>query len=515
MEFLTFFIFFFSAPHIGHVYTAFLSDVVARWHRLLGNEVIFTTGTDEHGLKIQQAAALVNTEPKIYCDQMSEKFRNLFTEADISYTDYIRTTEDRHVKAVQEFWKLLESKGYIYKGSYEGWYCVSDETFLSERDIKTIEDSDGNQVKVSVDSEQPVVWTKEDNYMFKLSEFSNRLIEWYDTNIIYPDNYKQILCKHLEAVVDLSVSRQRSRLTWGIPVPGDETQTIYVWLDALVNYLTVVGYPDTLSHWPPDCHVVGKDIIPFHAIYWPAFLMAADLPLPKKIICHGHWLSESVKMSKSRGNVIDPLDRINQYTAEGLKLYLLAQGPFDDCNYMETAAVEVINNHLVNVWANLLSRSCGIKINPQQMFPALNMDTYNEMMTEEDKKMFGNLYELADKADEYYKSYNINKAIDVIFDSLRWANTYFHENEPWKLVKMEEKKDHLNCVLHVAMETLRVCSILLQPVAPKFADKILNKLNIPSEQRHIKHTKSKIEFDMATGHKLGTGSANIMGRIKN
>ncbi|KAJ8310666.1 hypothetical protein KUTeg_012531 [Tegillarca granosa] len=210
-----------------------MSDVVARWHRLLGNEVIFTTGTDEHGLKIQQAAALVNTEPKIYCDQMSEKFR-----------------------------KLLESKGYIYKGSYEGWYCVSDETFLSERDIKTIEDSDGNQVKVSVDSEQPVVWTKEDNYMFKLSEFSNRLIEWYDTNIIYPDNYKQILCKHLEAVVDLSVSRQRSRLTWGIPVPGDETQTIYVWLDALVNYLTVVGYPDTLSHWPPDCHVVGKDIIP-------------------------------------------------------------------------------------------------------------------------------------------------------------------------------------------------------------------------------------------------------------
>ncbi|KAJ8031056.1 Methionine--tRNA ligase, mitochondrial [Holothuria leucospilota] len=318
-----------AVPHIGHLYSVVLADFFHRYMKMTGTtDAMFSTGTDEHGLKVQQAAASAGKDPKLFCDEVSQEFKRLFDCSDVAYTDYIRTTEERHRKAVKCFWEELFSRGFIYKGHYEGWYSTSDETFLPEGQITDGTDKNGQKIKVSVDSGNTVEWTTETNYMFKLSEFGDHLMKWLETNpkSVQPTKFHSMVKTWVRAgLKDLSVSRQKSRLEWGIPVPGDDSQTIYVWLDALVNYLTVCGYPDSLCGWP-GINIVGKDILKFHAIYWPAFLMAAGLEPPQAVVCHSHWTMDNFKMSKSRGNVVDPFDQLKKYSSDGLRYFLLREG---------------------------------------------------------------------------------------------------------------------------------------------------------------------------------------------
>ncbi|WAR28915.1 SYMM-like protein [Mya arenaria] len=388
-----------AAPHMGHLYSSVIADATARYQRLKGADVMFSTGTDEHGLK----------------------------------------------------------------GDYEGWYCVSDEAFLGADDVVDRTDKHGNTIKVSVESGHQVTWMKEDNYMFSLSRFKDQLHAWLDKD----------------------VSRSKSRLTWGIP--------IYVWLDALLNYLTVTGYPDTaVFPWPPDVQVIGKDILKFHAVYWPAFLTALGLELPKKIFCHSHWMVDGVKMSKSLGNVVDPMALKDKYSAEVLRYYLLREGvPQNDGNFNEKVAIEYVNSDVVNTMGNLLSRCTGTSLNPDQIFPRRNTDVYQSRFNTAERETFENLEMLTETVDNYYKELNFYKGIESVMSYLRWANSVVTVHEPWKLAKSQEEGDkaYVKTVIHIALETLRVGGILLQPVIPDIAARLLNRLGIPAELRTLEHAK--------------------------
>ena len=315
-----------SEPHIGHLHSLLVADAIHRFKQLQGvDNTIFSTGTDEHGIKVQRAAEAKGVEPQVFCDQISERFQKMTIDFNSSNTTFIRTTDIQHKEIVHKFWNKLQENGHIYKSKYQGWYCSSDESFVT-----TVEDvtKDGVTKKVSSESGHEVEWIEEENYMFKLSQFQEPLLRWLDTKpaVIVPDVFhalvKQIVSKGLQ---DLSISRPSNRLSWAIRVPNDESQTIYVWLDALANYLTVAGYPET-KLWPPDLQVIGKDILKFHAIYWPAFLIAAGLEAPRKILCHSHWTISDLKMSKSKGNVVDPFKKADHVTSEGLRYFLLRQG---------------------------------------------------------------------------------------------------------------------------------------------------------------------------------------------
>lgn len=475
-----------AAPHMGHLYTCVLADAVARYHRLTGKQVLFTTGTDEHGQKIQQAAEKDKTKPAEFTSRVSETFKEMFDSYNISYTDYIRTTEDRHFRTVHKFWKVLETSGSIYKGAYEGWYSVSDEAFVGENDVEDQKNENGQVVKVCRETGNPLTWMKEDNYMFALSQYKDKLHKWLQSAAVQPSLFQSMAENYLTDLDDLSVSRPQSRLDWGIPVPGDESQTIYVWLDALVNYLTVCGYPDQGSSWPANIQVIGKDILKFHAIYWPAFLMAAGLDPPRKLFCHSHWLINSVKMSKSRGNVVDPMVIKDKYSAEVFRYYLLREGvPHSDGNFLEEKAVEYVNSDLVNTLGNLLSRCTSKAINADQIYPRKYHDTYISKITASDRETFENLDILIDTVEGYYKDMMFYKAIDSIMSYLRWANGLVQHHEVWKLAKSTSEKDihHLKSVIHVALETLRVSGILLQPVIPNLSERLLNRLGVPKDKR--------------------------------
>ncbi|XP_045414753.1 methionine--tRNA ligase, mitochondrial isoform X2 [Lemur catta] len=345
-----------AAPHIGHLYSALLADALYRHRRLRVPSVAatrFSTGTDEHGLKIQQAAATAGLAPTELCDRVSAQFQQLFQEAGISCTDFIRTTEARHRAAVQHFWGVLKARGLLYKGLYEGWYCASDECFLPETKVTWQPGPSGDSCPVSLESGHPVSWTKEENYIFRLSQFREPLQRWLRSNpqAITPEPFHHAVLQWLEdELPDLSVSRRSSHLHWGIPVPGDDSQTIYVWLDALVNYLTVIGYPNAefKSWWPATSHVIGKDILKFHAIYWPAFLLGAGMSPPHRIYVHSHWTVCGQKMSKSLGNVVDPRTCLDRYTVDGFRYFLLRQGvPNWDCDYYD----EKMITHITRSWS--------------------------------------------------------------------------------------------------------------------------------------------------------------------
>lgn len=316
-----------AAPHIGHLYSALVTDAIFRFENLVNpqNKIrIFTTGTDEHGIKIQQAAQKADTNVASYCDNISERYRNLFQQFQIGHTDFIRTTEKRHKIAVQHFWGRLNDNGFIYKKEYAGYYCVPDETFLTEAQLTT---NPKTGEKVSSESGHPVEWTKEENYMFKLASMQQEILRWLkDGDRIKPKKFEKILMDFLDdPLPDISVSRPASRVNWGVTVPRDDSHTVYVWLNALVNYLTCVGYPEAVSEWPPTLQVIGKDILKFHGIYWPAFLMAAGLEPPKQLLCHSHWTVDGQKMSKSKLNVVDPSEQANVYTADGMRYFLLRE----------------------------------------------------------------------------------------------------------------------------------------------------------------------------------------------
>ncbi|XP_076005061.1 methionine--tRNA ligase, mitochondrial isoform X2 [Genypterus blacodes] len=521
-----------ASPHIGHLYSAVIADCLHRYKLLKGFDSKFATGTDEHGLKIQQAADAAGEDPLNFCTQVSERFKHLFRSCDIAYTDYIRTTEPRHQQAVEHFWSVLRNKGLIYKGSYEGWYSTQDESFLTPSQVGDAVDASGKQIKVSLESGHKVEWMKEENYMFRLSEFRPRLLDWLRENprAVQPERfYQAVLLELQEDLPDLSVSRQRSRLQWGIPVPDDPEQTIYVWLDALVNYLTVAGYPDQHDRWWNVAHhVVGKDILKFHAIYWPSFLLGAGLPLPQVIHVHSHFTVEGKKMSKSLGNVVDPIERSLTLTTDGMRYFLLRQGvPDSDCDYKDDKVVKLLNAELADSLGGLLNRCTAPSLNPAQVYPHFCPHSFPSEQgvgskgraVIEDYHMLDAVRSLPGVVEQHYESLHTYKALEAICACVRQTNGFIARHKPWKLNgKDTEDQRWLDTIFHVSLECLRIYGTLLQPVVPEISNKLLSRLGVLPSERSWAALDFLPKFQEMTcpfeGRELGADSGVLFSRLE-
>ncbi|CAG8442119.1 1313_t:CDS:2 [Diversispora eburnea] len=423
---------------------------------------------------------------------MSDK---LFDEANISYTTFIRTTDQKHKETVKFFWKKLVDNGYIYKGNHEGWYSISDETFYSSSQIQEIQNNNsGNCAKVAIETGNPVEWAEEENYKFRLSNLKNKLIEWLDTNpeVIVPSNkYNETKSLIMTDLIDLSISRPRSRLNWGISVPDDVEQTIYVWLDALINYLTITGYPwnqnekdeKIINAWPADIHIIGKDILRFHAIFWPSFLLAVNLPLPKKILTHSHWTMGKHKMSKSRGNVVDPFMLLDRYGVDAIRYYLMRDGGIsDDGSYSESNLHTRYRKELAGQLGNLVSRSTSVSLNPTSLVPTFPLD-----IKEKDVNLTNSLKNLPGLVGNHFENFEFNKGLICIFEAISEVNKLFQSYEPWNLVdsldSSPQNRELLNRTLFFAAETARISGILLQPIMPTKMSTLLDNLSIGKDER--------------------------------
>ncbi|KAH0631017.1 hypothetical protein JD844_004480 [Phrynosoma platyrhinos] len=492
-------------------------------------------GTDEHGLKIQLAAAAAGTSPEHFCDSISAKFQELFKQAGISYTDFIRTTEPRHTRAVEHFWTTLQERGWLYQAHYEGWYCTAEESFLSSSQVTERPDSRGQLRKVSLESGHQVHWTKEENYMFRLSKFQEPLLKWLQESkaAITPKPFYQQVLQWLEQdLPDLSVSRDRNRLQWGIPVPGDSTQTIYVWVDALVNYLTVAGYPDAHhTIWPAAYHIVGKDILKFHAIYWPALLMAVGLEPPEQILVHSHWTVQGQKMSKSLGNVVDPVACFQRYSVDGFRYFLLRQGvPEHDCDYYDEKAINLINSELVDALGGLLNRCTAPSLNPSGTYPGFSevsfpRDVYTQnergsgRVLAEDYMLVSSVRDLPLQVNSSFERFQVYKALESIMGCVRQTNGFIQRHAPWKLqCKDPEQELWRNTILHTVLECLRVYGILLQPVIPTIADKLLTRLGVRSTERSFRNlnflSRYHGEKSPFEGRRLGPDTGLLFPRLE-
>lgn len=459
-----------DVPHIGHLYTTLACDVLARFMRLIGREVKFLTGTDEHGQKVEKAAQLANVTPQEFTDKVSQHFRDLTSLMNCSHDDFIRTTEARHIKAVAHLWNKLVDAGYIYLEKYSGWYSVRDEAFYSESEIK-----DG-----LAPTGAPVEWVEEPSYFFALSKFQDKLLEHIEANpdFIKPESRKNEIISFIKSgLIDLSISR--TSFKWGVPVPGDKDHVIYVWLDALTNYISALGYPDTngeyAKFWPASVHVVGKDIIRFHAIYWPAFLMAADLPLPTTIMSHGWWMNDGNKMSKSLGNVINPFDLIEEFGVDSVRYFLMREIIFgNDGNFSKKNLIQKINTDLSNKIGNLAQRSLS--------FIFKNCDAaIPESFNAYDSELLLHCLTLRDKITRHVENQEISQIIDEIIKLADQANSFIDHMSPWTLKKTDPEK--MMEVLYIILESIRYIGILLQPFIPESADKLLSQLGVPSDMR--------------------------------
>lgn len=507
-----------AEPHIGHLHSLLVADVLTRFHRLLNPSQVplFSTGTDEHGMKIQRAATASNKPAKEFCDVISQSFIHLAHSFDCRYSHFIRTSDEEHSRVVTQVWKQLFASGYIYKAKYEGWYCVSDESFVPKYEEKQV---DGQLVKVSPESGHPVEWHCEENYVFKLSHFRNQLLQWVhgDVNCVTPakfHHYLKSVLDHFEWS-DLSVSRPSSRLSWGIPVPEDPSHTIYVWLDALVNYLTVAHYPngDKMTYWPPDVQVIGKDIIKFHAIYWPCFLMALGLPLPRKLLVHSHWTVDSIKMSKSLGNVVKPHDLKQEFTTDGVRYYLMrASNLVDDANFSLKVMRRTVNAELADTFGNLLSRVCAPSVNAAQEYPAYDpsVDIEGAHLAQEIEEC---LRKLPVTAAEAYERAHFNVVADEAMAILRMTNLFVHQQAPWKMVKDPALSGPVTRTLFTCLEVLRVTSIVLSPIVPAICARVLDKLDVPDSSRNW--TDATVQFVPGIQMRpLSTVKAIVYSRVK-
>ena len=467
-------------PHMGHAYSSILADIFARFKRLEGYNVHYLTGTDEHGLKIEREAKKNNKDTKVFCDEISVKFKDLTKILNLSNDDFIRTTEKRHYKSVEEIWnRLIDSKD-IYLGKYSGWYSISDEAYYEDDEIE-----EENNKKIAKSSGSPVDWVEEDSYFFKLSKWGNKLLELYKENpkFILPESRRNEVIKFVEkGLKDLSVSR--TSFSWGIPVPKNKNHIIYVWLDALTNYLSALNFPDTNSKlyktfWPADIHLIGKDILRFHAIYWPAFLMASNLPLPKRIYGHGWILSDEKKMSKSLGNILDPIDIINKYGIDQLRYYLIKEVSLgNDGNISLENLKKCINNDLANNFGNLCQRVFSfIEKNFEGKIPKkVKNNSIDETFNNE---IIDNIKGLIDLMDNQDLNNYIKQVVNFSFN----ANKYFNDNEPWSLKKSDPERMG-DIVSSITKQILNI-TLLLSPIIPKTSEIILNTLNIKKEDRVI------------------------------
>ena len=465
-----------AKPHMGHAYSSIIADFFARFKRIDGFDVNFLTGTDEHGLKIQRAAEKKGLDTLKFCDEISKTFRDLSQTLNLTNTDFIRTTEDRHKKSVQNLWKELEKNDDIYLSKYSGWYSVSDEAFYTEDEIEEV---DGN--KVAKSSNSPVEWMDEESYFFRLSKWEKPLLDYYKKNpdFISPKSRNNEVVSFVKSgLKDLSVSRKS--FSWGIPVPNNKDHVIYVWLDALTNYISALNYPNTNDQmykkfWPASIHLIGKDILRFHAIYWPAFLLAAKLPLPKKIYGHGWILSGTEKMSKSKGNILDPIEIIDQYGLDPLRYYLIKEVSFgNDGNISQERLEDCINSDLANNYGNLCQRvttfaltNCDGKIPEKIKFENDDLKILD--------KFKNNLKLIREKIDNQ----DLNFYIDFIVGTLFETNKYFNDQEPWK---KKDNKLRLNTIVYTTLEIVRKISYMLYPIIPQSSLNALKIFSITEKQ---------------------------------
>ena len=477
-------------PHMGHAYSSIVADVFARFKRIEGYEVLFLTGTDEHGQKIQKEAQKNKKDPKQFCDELSNKFLSLTKTLNLSNDDFIRTTENRHLKSVQEIWNRLVKSGDIYLDKYSGWYSVSDEAFYDKDEIEEI---DGK--KIAKMSGSPVEWVEEESYFFKLSSWSKKLLEFYKEkkNFILPVSRKNEVVSFVQkGLKDLSISR--TSFSWGIPVPNNDKHVIYVWLDALTNYISALNFPNTndkkfKAFWPADVHIIGKDILRFHAIYWPAFLLAANLPLPKRVFGHGWILSDEKKMSKSLGNILDPLEIIEKYGIDQLRYYLIKEVSLgNDGSISMENLKNCINNDLANNYGNLCQRVFSfIKKNCNNKIPKKNK------LNKSDIKLIGNIKNNLTKLIDYMNNQNLNEYIKMVVNFSFEANKYFNDSEPWAL--RTKNPERMNAILHTILEQIKNISILLNPIIPISTKKVLDTINLSDKDVSINSIKKDDIFD--------------------
>jgi methionyl-tRNA synthetase len=469
-------------PHIGHAYTTLACDVLARFKRLDGFDVKFLTGTDEHGQKVAKSAVNAGMDPQAFTDMVSKNFRDLARFMGFSNDDFIRTTEDRHTRACQDLWRRLLDKGEIYLGSYAGWYAVRDEAFYAESELKP-----GPGGKKLAPSGAEVDWVEEPSYFFRLSAWQDRLLKFYDDRpdfILPPSRRNEVTSFVSGGLQDLSVSR--TTFTWGVPVPGDAAHIMYVWLDALTNYITAVGYPvvdkgDYMRYWPADLHMVGKDILRFHAVYWPAFLMAAGLEPPRRVFAHGWWTNEGQKISKSVGNIIDPIKLVETYGLDPVRFFLLREVPFgNDGDFSHAAMVNRMNGELANDYGNLaqrvlsmINKNCAAKVPEPGGFSAA------------DDQLLGAAHGLLESQRRAMDGQAFHEALESLWLVIRAANVYVDGQAPWKLRKEDPKR--METVLYVLAETIRHLAVLTQPFMPASSARILDQLAVPADRRTFAH----------------------------
>jgi methionyl-tRNA synthetase len=468
-----------GAPHIGHAYTSVAADVLARWNRLDGRDVFFLTGTDEHGQKVEKAAQDAGVDPQTFVDRVSADFRDMAAIMGVSNDAFIRTTDPAHKRACAELWRRLRDAGEIYLGHYEGWYAVRDEAFYGEDEL--VSGPGGGKL---APTGAPVEWVREPSYFFRLSAWQDRLLAFYEA---HPDfiapvaRRNEVLSFVRGGLNDLSVSRTTFR--WGVPVPDDPDHIMYVWLDALTNYLTAVGFPDPDAprwhYWPAQLHLVGKEIVRFHAVYWPAFLMAAGLPVPARIFSHGWWTVEGEKMSKSVGNVIDPRELVATFGLDPVRFFLLREVPFgNDGDYSRRALIGRLNSELANDLGNLAQRTLSlIAKNCAGVLPGQGAST------EDDAEMRVAAGALPGLVRAALERLAFHEALEESWKLIRAANAYIDRQAPWALKRTDEAR--MAHVLRVLADVLRAVATVLQPFMPGSMGRMLDQLGVPANARTI------------------------------
>jgi methionyl-tRNA synthetase len=464
-----------GVPHIGHAYEAIATDAIARFMRLDGYDVFFLTGTDEHGQKIQQTAGREGITPRELVDRNVPRFQAMVERMGCSNDDFIRTTEERHHRSSQAIWERMEKNGDIYLSKYAGWYSVRDEAYYAEDETHLNE----HKVRIATKTGTPVEWVEEESYFFRLSAYQQKLLDLYAKHpdfVLPKERLNEVASFVSGGLKDLSLSR--TTFDWGIPVPGNPKHIMYVWVDALTNYITGAGFPDTDSekfkrYWPADLHVIGKDIVRFHAVYWPAFLMSAGIEVPRRIFSHGFLFNRGEKMSKSVGNVIDPFDLADAYGVDPLRYFFMREVPFgQDGNYSHEAIINRINADLANDLGNLAQRS--LSMIGKQLGGVLPTPG---AFSENDKTILAAADAMGSTAREHMKTQQLHQVLNAVWAVVADANRYFAGEAPWALAKTDPAKQ--GTVLYVTAEVIRQVAILCQPFMPTSAGKLLDLLGVP------------------------------------